>query len=148
PNTIQERAVFKVESRTIAQVLNTANGVLPESAKLLQAFHFKVEGDIPKEGLDVSFPVDPASLQFPASENPEDAFLGLLVPQQVEDVTAYQFVDKLRYKDGKAFSNTKPIAGIAGMLLQGILDFDVTLALFGSKPVIVSGHAVDLVVPF
>ncbi len=151
PGAIRGRSVFKVESLPLAQILAAANGVLPRGAKLLQGFRFQVAGDLPKAGLDVSFTVDPASFQMPPGENPEDAALGVLVPTEVDGVTAYQLVDKVRYKDGKAFSNTLPFPGIASFLLGGVLEaslsFNVTLAFFGSKPVVVSGRAVEPKVP-
>ncbi len=143
PNAISQRSVFKVEMTSLADLLAATKGTVPQGAKLLQAFHFKAEGDVPTSGVDLSFPVDPATLGLPQGENPEEASLGALAPQNVEGVVAYQLVDKLRYKDGKAFSNTAPFAGLAGMLLQGVLDFNVTLALFGGKPVVVSGRAVE-----
>lgn len=143
PNAIDERTVFKLEMKTLADLLVAAKGVLPQNARPLVAFQFQAQGSVKEEGIDISMPFDAVALQLPADLNPEDASLGLLVPQEVDGVTAYQMVDKLRYKDGKIFSNTTPFPGIAGMIIQELLNKMTTITLFGGKPVVASGYVVE-----
>lgn len=147
PGAIPGRSVFTLEPRSLTDLLIAAKGVQPENAKILAGFHFKVEGDVPKDGIDVSFPMDPASLGTQPGEQPENATLGLAVPNEVDGEVGYQFVDKLRYENGKVFSNTSPFSGLAGWLVQGLLDFNTTVLLFGNKPVIVTGHVYELTRP-
>lgn len=144
---IRERAVFRVQPTTTTAVVASANGVQPVGARLLRGLRVQAQGDVPTEGVDVAFTVNPAEFQLPAGERPEDAALGLLVPEAVDGVMAYRMVDKLRYENGRVFSNTKPFSGIGGlvgsMLIDALVDFNVTLALFGGKPVVTSGYAVE-----
>ena len=147
PGTIQQKNKFKVEPLDQAALLELIQASPPDDATLLGGgFRVTVEGAPPAGEANLSFPVDPATLDLPPDVAPEEGAFAAAIAREVEGGTAYQVVDKLRYEDGKIASNTFPFLG---MLLGGIGDASdifsliVVPMLLGSKPTTVTGRVLE-----
>jgi RHS repeat-associated protein len=144
PEAVEGRAKFRIQSLSIRDVLEVAQGTAPEGGKVLGGLKIEVGGAVGEGGSNVEIPIDPEAFEFPPDLAPEEAALALAVVREVDGVVVYQVVDKLRYEDGKAISNTFPFLGFfasmaGGLLADQLLSFNTTVLLFGGKPVVATG---------
>ena len=147
PGAIKDKNKFKVEPLDQAALLALLQSSPPNDGQLLDGgFRVTVQGDPPEGEANLSFPLDPATLDLPPDVPPEDGAFAAVVANEVEGGTAYQVVDKLRFEDGKIASNTFPFLG---MLLGGITDASdifsmVVVPIFlGTKPSVVTGRVLE-----
>lgn len=113
PNTIERRSVFKVDLFSVAQLAARTGGVLPEGGvTALPGVSVVVEGDAPKGDAEVSFPLDPSTLGLDAGLDPKDAAFALLTPVDVNGEIVYLTLDKMRFENGRLFTNTCPFKGV------------------------------------
>ena len=61
---------------------------------------------------EVSLPLDPAVLGLDPGLAPEEAAFSLTMPIEVAGEVVYVTVDKMRYEDGRLFTNTCPFRGV------------------------------------
>jgi len=111
PDAVKSRAKFKLDSLTLAQLLPLLNGTAPQGGTVLGGFEISIEGEITPGGSEVSMPFDPSKLPLGPGEKPEDGAFALAIVREVDGVTTFQVVDKMRFKEGKLFTNTEPFEG-------------------------------------
>jgi RHS repeat-associated protein len=112
PEAIKERSVFKLEAIPVSQLAQLTGGVLPEGENVaLPSLQISVEGELPVGDAEVSMPLDPATLGLDPGLAPEFAGFALTVPIEVQGEVVYITVDKMRYENGRLFTNTCPFKG-------------------------------------
>ncbi|MDW8382032.1 MAG: Ig-like domain-containing protein [Verrucomicrobiota bacterium] len=132
PGAIQEKNVFKVEPLTLAQLGGFIGTNPPVDGTLLTGLRVRVEGQpMPDGAARVNLPFDPTALGLSDPEN--GAYALAIVRQNDEGGAVYQIVDRLRYAEGRLFSN--PLAGflvfaanVAGPL---VADFVLSAMMVG-----------------
>lgn len=113
PEAIKERSVFKVDLVTVNQLAELTGGVLPEGGNTaLPSLKIEVEGEVPEGDAEVSMPLDPATLGLEPGLVPEAAAFALTVPVEVDGQVVYITLDKMRYENGRLFTNTCPFKGV------------------------------------
>lgn len=147
PGTIKDKNKFKVEPLDAAALLAMLQDSLPENAQLLgTGLQVTIEGDPPEGEANLSFPVDPTTLDLPPGVPPERGAFAAAIARETEDGTAYEVVDKLRFDDGKIASNTFPFLG---MLLGGLGDASDIMSMIvvpiflGADPSTVTGRVLE-----
>jgi len=105
PGAIANKTKFAVQPLPLTNVLALFNNTPPAGGKLLGGLSVRIEGDPLRSPAQVRFPVDPASLDLPPGVAPESASYALTKPITVNNVTAYRYVDKMRYRDGHLQTN-------------------------------------------
>ncbi len=139
PNAIQTRAKFNLNSINVPELQAQLGGVMPTNATVAGgALNLRIEGSLPTLPLQVSFPVDLATLGYPTNEAPTNAAAELVVVQTNQDVTAFQVMDQLLFTPQSATSQTvrsklpkggrpgpQPRGGIDGQITAGFLDTGV-----------------------
>jgi hypothetical protein len=148
PQVVEGRAKFRMESLTQGQIQAEAQRAPAEGAKLLAGVRVEVSGSVTEGGSDMRFPVNPVELGLPAGVAPEDAALVLMVQRTVDGMTVYEVVDRLRYEEGEAFSNTFPFLGLlASVAAEATTDALFSRLVFvgalGAFPVIVRGNVLE-----
>ncbi len=149
PGTIKNKNKFKIEPLDAAALLELIQAHPPEDAQLLAgAMRFTVEGEAPEGEANLSFPVDPATLDLPADVAPErGAFAAAVVRDQADGSKVYEIVDKLRFEDGKIASNTFPfllLKFLFGALDGGDIFSAIIVPMFlGADPVTVTGRVLE-----
>lgn len=136
PGTIPSKTKFKVETQTFSEVLALLKNTPPTDATLLGGFKISSQGDELQESVDVSFPVDVDSLKLPAGARPEDASFGLAIARELDGMTVYELVDRMKYENGKLVTHSAPFLGLLstfGSLLATPLFISVghSLPIFG-----------------
>jgi hypothetical protein len=146
PGAIKNKNKFQVEPLDAAALLAMLQDSPPEDAELLgTGLRVTVEGDPPEGEANLSFPVDPATLDLPPGAPPEDGAFAAAILRETEGGTAYEVVDKLRFEDGKIASNTFPFLGLlfsAGDA-SDIFSMIVVPVLLGTKPTTVTGRVLE-----
>jgi RHS repeat-associated protein len=125
PEAIKERTVFKMDVVTVNQLAQLTGGVLPEGeAAALPGVQVTFEGDEPEGDAEVSVPIDPATLGLEPGLDAEAAAFALTVPVSVGGEVIYVTVDKMRYEDGRLFTNTCPFKGpYSGAIVDNVISF-------------------------
>lgn len=125
PEAIKERTVFKMDVVSVNQLAELTGGVLPEGeAAALPGVQVTFEGDEPEGDAEVSVPIDPATLGLEPGLDPEAAAFALTVPVSVGGEVIYVTVDKMRYEDGRLFTNTCPFKGpYSGAIVDNVVSF-------------------------
>lgn len=163
PEAVTSRSVFKVEALGLAEILSFLNGVTPQSGQLVgSGLRVTVEGDEVRGDSELSFPLDPSGLQLAPGVPVEEAAFALTVARQIEGQTVFQVVDKMRYEDGKLFTNTAPFEGVfgngivspeglaasfggaAGAIASGVFQLVLMPLFLQGKPVTVTGQVAQL----
>ncbi len=151
PRTVKERAVFKLGVLSLTEIQILLGNSAPENALPVAGLNLSVETGTVEGESDMSFPLDPASLQMEPGFEPEDATFALTVAKDFEGGKIFQIVDKMRYEDGRITTNTFPFAGLFGFLLDsaagdlagGVANFTVISHFIGADRVIVTGKALS-----
>ncbi len=119
PGAIVEKAKFKVQVLDVTQLGNLLSNGPPQSGQVLGGIVLSQEGDELKVGADLSFPINPATLNLAAGTRPEDASFALAVPHEYEDGNVnYEIIDRMLYENGKLVTHSPPYLGL---LLKKIL---------------------------
>ena len=117
PGVIQTKSIFKLEAVSTSQLQVMISNTPPVGGRLLMGAKITFRGDPARGDANMSFPFDPAVLNLPPGELPEEgAFALTVITKNHHGQTVYQVVDKLRYANGRLFSNTQPLDGILGFL--------------------------------
>lgn len=128
PGAIREKNVFKVEPLSLAQLGGFIGTNAPVDATVLGGLRVRVEGEPPPEGeANVSLPFDPAAFGLSDPEN--GAYVLAIAQPDGEGGISYLVVDRLRYRDGRLFSNTFPFLGfLVGLAISAGVDIALTAA--------------------
>jgi RHS repeat-associated protein len=127
PGAIKEKNVFQIEPLSLAQLGGFIGTNPPVDGTLLTGLRVRVEGEpMPDGEANVSLPFNPAAFGLPDPEN--GAYVLAIARPDGEGGTGYQVVDRLRYRDGRLFSNTFPFLGfLAGLAASAALDVALTM---------------------
>ena len=134
PGTIPSKTKFKVETQTFSEVLALVKNTLPTNAMLLGGFKISSQGDELQESVDVSFPVNVDSLQLPPGARPEDASFGLAIARELDGMTVYELVDRMKYENGKLVTHSPPFLGLLSALAP-VLAAPLFIAAGNSLPI-------------
>lgn len=146
PGAIKRKNKFKVEPLDAATLLAMLQDSPPQDAELLgTGLRLTVEGDPPEGETNLSFPVDPATLDLPPGVPPEEGAFAAAIVRETEGGAAYQVVDKLRFEDGKIASNTFPFLGVlfAAGDASDIFSMVVVPMYLGARPATVTGRVLE-----
>lgn len=146
PGAIKSKNKFKVEPLDAAALLALLQDSPPDTGELLgTGLRITVEGEPPAGEANLSFPLDPATIELPPGVPPEEGALAAAIVRETEAGAAYQVVDKLRFEDGQIASNTFPFLGV----LMGASDASDIFSIFvvpiylGAKPATVTGRVLE-----
>ena len=118
PGAIAGKAVFRLESLSVSNVLAQFNGVVPSNSVMAAAMRLEVAGDLPGPPLQLRFDFPPTNL--PPGRDWSNLVAIAAVPQVIDGVTAYQYVGQARLTNGLA---SRPgLAARAGDL-TGLVSF-------------------------
>jgi RHS repeat-associated protein len=113
PDAIPNRSVFTVDVVSVTQLAEATGGVLPDGGSIaLPSIRIEVQGDVPIGDAEISMPSDPATLGLEPGLDPEAAAFALTVPLLVGGEVVFLTVDKMRYENGRLFTNTCPFKGV------------------------------------
>jgi RHS repeat-associated protein len=135
PGAIPGKTKFKIESLTLAQVLQELRNAVPETGQLLGGFRYSIEGDELEQSADISFPIDPATLDLEPGESAEDRGFALCRAIEVDGETVYEILDKMEYQDGRLVTRSPPFPGpphLSFLALPVMMSFGVTTVIVGT----------------
>lgn len=121
PGSIPNKTIFKIDPVSVTNLPPFVKETAPTGGKALGGFRITVKGDLPKESVDVAFPVTPELLGLPAGMHPTNATYCLAIAKQVRDtqtgemITAYDLVDRMQWENGKLVTHSPPFFGLLGM---------------------------------
>lgn len=110
PGAIESKVKLKITPIPMDKLVSALE-TLPANGKLLGGVMLTQEGDDLKAAADISFPVDVASLGLTNGATPDMATFALVVPREVDDVTAYEIIDSLKYEGGRLVTKSPPFTG-------------------------------------
>ena len=112
PGAIPERSVFRVSALDAATLLALLNGVEPEgNGVVISGVHLDITGDPLSESVDVSVPIDLATLPIPPGGDPADATFALTRAIEVDGQKVFEIVDKMEFAGGKLTTASPPFLG-------------------------------------
>lgn len=128
PESIPKRTKLKIETMTTAQLQQALGGVSPESGKIAgNPLTVRIEGQLPTLPMQVSFPVDLATVGYPTNEAVTNVAAVLAVVQTNAGVACFEMKDQLLFTP-----RSEPILRAAGQngnvqeqITAGILDTGV-----------------------
>lgn len=119
PEAIKKRSVFKLDLVSVNQLAELTGGVLPEGGgTALPSLRIEVEGEVPEGDAEVSMPLDAGTLGLDPGVAPESVGFALTVPIEIGGEVVYVTLDKMRYEDGRLFTNTCPFKGVYSASIQ------------------------------
>ena len=113
PGAIPNRTKFQIHPLEFNQLLALLENTPPENnGQLLGGFLLSEEGDELTAAADISFPLDPATLNLDPGVFPEDASFALTMPKKdSEGNIAYQVIDAMEFVDGELVTRSPPYVG-------------------------------------
>jgi RHS repeat-associated protein len=119
PEAIKERSVFTVNVVAVNQLAELTGGVMPEEGMTpLPGVRIDVENEVPEGEVEISIPINPSDLGLEVGDEPENAAVVLTVPVEIGGEVVYVVADKMRYENGRIFTNTCPFPGVSSTALQ------------------------------
>jgi RHS repeat-associated protein len=121
PGAIPNKTIFKIDPVAMTNLPAFVKETAPQGGKALGGFKISIQGDLPKESVDVSFPVTAQQLGLPSGMHPTNATYGLAIAKRTRDLetgetnTVYELVDRMQWEDGKLVTHSPPFFGLLGI---------------------------------
>lgn len=121
PGAIPNKTIFKIDPVAMTNLPAFVKETAPQGGKALGGFKISIQGDLPKESVDVSFPVTAQQLGLPSGMHPTNATYGLAIARRTRDLetgetnTVYELVDRMQWEDGKLVTHSPPFFGLLGI---------------------------------
>lgn len=113
PGATAERSVFKVQPLDVSRLLGLLEGAEPPAgSQLFGGVRVEIEGSSLKESVDISIPIDPATLQIPPGADPSLGVYALTKVTEVNGMKVLEVLDKMEYKDGRLSTASPPFIGL------------------------------------
>ncbi|MBX3733953.1 MAG: Ig-like domain-containing protein [Verrucomicrobiae bacterium] len=167
PNAVPNRTKFRIKTLNRAQLLEATGGVTPDVATLGPgAMRIELEGSMPTEPMEVSFPLNLDALGYPADASPSELAAALVRVRDTDGIKTFEVLDQMRFEagavagmmSGPAASRSLQPAGFpdirvgtvttvlgfypsltVGLVAPLLIDYVIMPMILGQRPVIVHG---------
>jgi hypothetical protein len=102
--------VFTVQSVGLAELLASVQGIIPPDSNLVGGLRVSADPQL-QQPVHLAVPVDPATLNLPPGQAPEDVPFTVAVPDMVDGTPVFTVVEKAVFKDGMVRTASPPFDG-------------------------------------